>query len=81
MPGQAPDVTEDAKRTPDPAGSTLKLDPLGSDEERELDFELRFLKSLTVAQRFELMLQKSREMADLLRSRGHGIAASIAKRT
>lgn len=74
-------MTDDATRTPDPGGSTLKLDPLGSDEERELDFELRFQRSLTVAQRFELMLQKSREMADLLRSRGHGIASSITKRT
>ncbi len=58
----------------------LKLDPSADTEREELDFELAFQRSLSTAQRFELMFRRSREMAELLRSHGHGDAASIVKR-
>ena len=36
------------------------------DEEKEMEFELAFLRSLTTQQRFDLMFQRSREMAEVL---------------
>lgn len=41
----------------------LKLD--GHDEDKEIEFELDYLMSLTTAQRFELMFRKTREMLSL----------------
>ena len=41
----------------------LKLDE--HDEDKEIDFELDYLMSLTTAQRFELMFQKTMEMLRL----------------
>ncbi len=41
----------------------LKLDR--DDEGREIDFELKYLGSLTTRQRFELMFRKTREMLNL----------------
>jgi len=32
------------------------------DEEREIEFELAYLRALTTQERFELMFRKSREM-------------------
>lgn len=63
-----------------PGAGILKLDPAADTEEEELDFELAFQRSLTTPQRFELMFRRSREMVELLRSHGHGNAASIVKR-
>ena len=63
-----------------PRTGILKLDPTADTEEEELDFELAFQRSLTTPQRFELMFRRSREMIELLRSHGHGNAASIVKR-
>jgi hypothetical protein len=40
------------------------------DEKKEIDFELKYLMSLTTRQRFEMMFEKSRQMADLLRKNG-----------
>jgi len=59
---------------------TLKLFEEEQDEERELDFEIAFLKSLSTAQRFELMFEHSRQMAETLRAHGHGEAPSVLKR-
>ena len=50
------------------------------DEKKERDFELRYLLSLTVKERFQLMQRKSREMRDLLEQNGHRKAAEILKR-
>jgi hypothetical protein len=50
------------------------------DEDREIDFELDFLRSLTPRQRFLLMERKSREMRALLRRHGHRTTPSITKR-
>lgn len=41
------------------------------DEEKELEFELAFLRSLTTQQRFDLMFQRSREMAEILLRHGY----------
>jgi hypothetical protein len=63
-----------------PRAGILKLDPAGDTEDQELDFELDFQRSLTTAQRFEMMFRRSREMVELLRAHGHGNTASIVKR-
>lgn len=47
---------------------------------KEMDFELQYLLSLTVKERFLLMQKKSREMMDLLEQNGHRKAAEILKR-
>ncbi len=59
----------------------LKVRKGQEDEEQELRFELAYLSSLTVQQRFDLMFRKSREMAEALRQHGHGKTAGITKRT
>jgi len=64
-----------------PATRILKVSPIESSEERELAFELDFLASLTVEERFQLMFDRSREMAEMLRAHGHAEASSIVKRT
>jgi hypothetical protein len=50
-------------------------------EKKEREFELRFLKSLSIKKRFELMLKKSKEMTDLLERDGHRKSFEIIKRT
>jgi len=51
------------------------------DEKREIEFELKFLLSLTTRQRFEMMFKKSREMKGLLEKSGHRKTLEIIKRT
>ena len=60
--------------------SLLKLDPESADDDRELEFELRYQRSLTTAQRFQMMLSKSRAMAEQLERLGHRKPAEIVKR-
>jgi len=48
---------------------------------KEIEFELRFLKSLTVRQRFELMFKKTKEIVSLLEKSGHRRPFEIIKRT
>ena len=50
-------------------------------EARETSFELRYLRSLTTQQRFQLMLRKSHELQQLLVHRGHRTTPQIIKRT
>jgi len=57
----------------------LKLDK--DDEKKELDFELKYLLSLTTGQRFEMMFRKSEEIRKLLRKREHRKTSEIIKRT
>lgn len=47
---------------------------------KEIDFELRFLRSLTLKQRFEMMFKKTEEMLKLLRKRGHRKTTQVIKR-
>ena len=56
----------------------LKLD--NDDESSEIEFELRYLKSLTIKERFFLMMRKTEEMKKLTRNRGHIKSPEIIKR-
>jgi len=51
------------------------------DPQREIEFELRYLRSLTTRQRFTLMLKKSAEIKNMLRSRGYRKPAEVVKRS
>ena len=59
----------------------LKVSPEVSSEKNELDFELAYQRSLSTAQRFEMMLARSRQIAEELIRRGHRKPAEIAKRS
>jgi hypothetical protein len=50
-------------------------------ERAEIEFELDYLASLTTQQRFEMMLQKSREMASLRKRHGSRRTTQIIKRS
>jgi len=50
------------------------------DEEKEIEFELAYLRSLTLAKRFSLMEKKNKEMRNLLAQNGHRKAFEIIKR-
>jgi len=58
----------------------LKVPLDAASEERELEFELDFLLSLTIEQRFELLFERSRQMAESLEAHGHRAPSSILKR-
>ncbi len=62
-------------------GSILKTAPGKSDQDRELDFELEYLASLTVQERFELMFRRSREIQEMLLRYGHRKPVEIVKRS
>ena len=55
-----------------------KLD--ADDEERELELELAYQRSLTTQQRFEMMFRKSRELAEMLERLGYRKPFEIVKR-
>lgn len=50
-------------------------------EKKEMEFELKFLRSLSVKERFELMLKKTKEMVRLLEKSGRRKPFEIIKRT
>ncbi|HLB75020.1 MAG TPA: hypothetical protein VJJ98_13455 [Sedimentisphaerales bacterium] len=57
----------------------LKLDKY--DEDREIEFELDYLASLTTKQRFEMMFAKTSQMRSLLKKpNAHRAATEIIKR-
>lgn len=57
----------------------LKLEK--DDEEKEIEFELEYLLSLTTQQRFELMFKKSKELAEMLLRHGYRKPFEIIKRS
>jgi hypothetical protein len=59
----------------------IKLAPDEQDEDRELELELDYQLSLTTAQRFEMMLRKSRELAEELLRRGYRKPVEIIEHT
>jgi len=59
--------------------SILKLS--GTDEERELEFELDYLASLTFEERLQMMRQKSREMLRQMIEHGHRRSFEVIKRS
>lgn len=56
----------------------LKLDK--HDEDKEIEFELSYLTSLTTRQRFQLMLTKTKEMLSLLRKNEYRKTTEVIKR-
>jgi len=50
------------------------------DEEKELEFELDYLASLTFEERFKMMREKSREMLKQMIEHGHRRPFEIIKR-
>ncbi|HEW79524.1 MAG TPA: hypothetical protein ENH34_06155 [Phycisphaerales bacterium] len=59
--------------------AVLKLEK--ANERQEIAFELDYLTSLTTRQRFQMMLQKSREMLLLLKRNGRRKSTQVVKRT
>ena len=59
--------------------AVLKIEK--DDENREIEFELSYLKSLTTRERFMLMQKKSEEIKKMLRSRGYRKSFEIVKRS
>ena len=57
----------------------LKLS--GDDEEKELEFELNYLSSLTFEERLKMMRKKSREMLKQMIDHGYRRSFEIIKRT
>ena len=51
------------------------------DEEKEIRFELSFLESLTIQERFDMMLEKNRLIYKLLESNGHRKTSGVFKRS
>jgi len=51
-----------------------------ANESQEIEFELDYLTSLTTRQRSQMMLQKSREMALLLKRNGRRKSTQVVKR-
>ncbi len=51
------------------------------DEEKELEFELDYLASLTFEERLQMMREKSREMLKQMIDHGHRRSFEIIKRT
>ena len=51
------------------------------DEKKEIQFELRFLLSLSTKERFNMMINKSREARKLLGENGYRRTTQIIKRT
>lgn len=52
-------------------GPILVVEPTLANEEAELEFELNYLASLTLQERFELMFRRSREIQEMLLRYGH----------
>jgi len=51
------------------------------DEQKELEFELDYLSSLTFEERLKMMREKSREMLRQMINHGHRRSFEIIKRT
>lgn len=47
---------------------------------KEMEFELKYLKSISIRERFELMARKTKEMLSLLKKNGHRRASQVIKR-
>jgi hypothetical protein len=58
--------------------TVLKLDH--DDEEAELEFELAYLRGLTVQERFALMFRRSTEIATTLLRHGYRKPVDVVKR-
>ena len=61
--------------------SILKVGREEQDGKRELEFELNYLATLTVQERFEIMFRRSRQIREMLERHGHRKPAEIVKRS
>lgn len=59
--------------------SILKLSKHNS--KKEIEFELKYLLSLTTKQRFQMMFKKAEEIRNLLKNHGYRKTTQIIKRT
>ena len=59
-------------------GTILKLNRHNT--KQEIDFELKYLRSLSIKKRFEMMSKKTKEIAELLERHGHRKPFEIIKR-
>jgi hypothetical protein len=59
----------------------LKVPPTAATEDEELDFELAFQRRLSTQERFQMMLSRSRQIAEELIRRGHRRPSEIVKRS
>ena len=50
------------------------------DEKKEIDFELKYLRSLTTRERFEMMFKRSGQVARLLKRNGRRKTTKVIKR-
>lgn len=50
-------------------------------QEKEIAFELKYLKSLSIKKRFQMMFKKTREILNLLEKSGHRRSFEVIKRT
>ena len=57
----------------------LKLDK--PNEKKEIEFELNYLQSLTIEQRFQMMVKKTEEIRNLLKNCGFRETPKTIKRT
>jgi hypothetical protein len=57
------------------------VSPGAPSEEDELTFELAYQRSLSTAQRFEMMLARSRQIAEELIRRGYRKPVEVVKRS
>lgn len=57
----------------------LKLDD--HDRDKEIEFELKFLKKLSIKERFQMCFNKTKEMLNLLEKSGYRRPPKIIKRT
>ncbi len=51
------------------------------DEDKELRFEIKFLESLTIQERFQMMHEKNQVIKKLLELNGHRKTAGVFKRS
>ena len=58
----------------------LKVGMDEQDEDRELEFELDYLATLTVQQRFEMMFERAQQIREMLERHGHRRPSEIVKR-
>jgi len=49
----------------------LKVSQDEQDEKQELEFELDYLATITVQQRFEMMFRRTRQLQEMLERHGH----------
>ncbi len=60
-------------------GRILKLQRHNT--KKEIEFELKFLKSLSIKERFAMMFKKTKEMVNLLEKSGYRRPFEVIKRT